>query len=120
MTCRLNEESMLRYLRDKWAQIVSNRSKKQEIAPESFTVLTKEILELAQLVEKIRPGDQELGIKLSRLEQEIKHLQTLVGKRSFKKLSTEKRMELKKNLVFSRQQLLEAMGAASPPTERIQ
>ncbi len=111
---------MLNYLRYKWAQISTLRAKKREIAPESFTLLTKEILELAQLVEKIRPGDHDLGIKLARLELEIKHLQALVGKRSFKKLSCEKRMELKKNLIFSRQQLLEAMGAASPPTERIQ
>ncbi|MGX9366874.1 hypothetical protein ACTVJH_12660 [Desulfoplanes sp. PS50] len=111
---------MLNYLRNKWAQLSALRAKRREIAPESFTVLTTEILELAQLVEKIRPGDHDLGVKLSRLEQEIKHLQVLVEKRSFKKLSCEKRMELKKNLIFSRQQLLEAMGAASPPTERIQ
>lgn len=111
---------MLRYLRSKWAQLWASRARRREIAPESFTMLTKEILELAHLLEKIRPADQELGIKLSRLEQEINHLQTLVGNRSFKKLSAEKRIALKKNLIFSRQQLLEAMGAASPPTERIQ
>ena len=111
---------MLRYLRDTWAHLKANRARKREIAPESFSLLVTEILHLARLVEKIRPGDHELGAKLSRLEQEIKHLQRLLNKREFKRLSPEKRLELKQNLVFSRQQLLEAMGAASPPTNRIQ
>ncbi|WP_462323342.1 hypothetical protein [Desulfoplanes sp.] len=111
---------MIAFLRNKWTQFLADRAKKREIAPATFALLTQEILELAHLVEKIRPGDHELETKLSRLEQEIEQLQELLKKRTFKKLSPAKRMELKKNLIFSKKQLLEAMGAVPPPTDRLQ
>ncbi len=111
---------MLRYLRNKWASIKANNTKRQEISPESFSLLTTEILELVHLVEKIHPGDQALGAKLARLHGEIKQLQSLLGKRTLGRLSPERRMELKKHLTISRQQLLNAMGAVNPPTDRIQ
>ncbi|GAU07578.1 hypothetical protein [Desulfoplanes formicivorans] len=111
---------MLRNLLKKWAHLTANRSKHEEIAPESFASLTSEILELARLVGTIRPEDHQLSHRLTKLEREIRQLQSLLNTREFKRLSLEKRKQLKKNLVFSRQQLLEAMGAAIPPTDRIQ
>jgi SMC interacting uncharacterized protein involved in chromosome segregation len=116
----LRGETMLRYLRKKWAHLRARQAKHKEIAPESFAALTSEILELARLVGTIRPEDQQLNLRLTKLEREIKQLQSLLETREFKRLSLEKRKQLKKNLVFSRQQLLEAMGAAMPPTDRIQ
>jgi hypothetical protein len=96
------------------------RKRAKELTPAAFEALVEEILELAGMTEKIHAQETTMSIKVTQLHQELIQLQNLLKKKEFKRLSESKRIELKKNLMFSKNQLLETMRSAPPPTNIIQ
>ena len=111
---------MWQFLRNRWTFFIQRRKRAKELTPAAFEALVFEILELVAMTEKIHARETTDCIKLTQLHQELIHLQRLLRKKEFKQLSQDKKSELKKNLIFSKNQILEAMGSVPPPTNILQ
>ena len=57
---------------------------------------------------------------MRRIKSDRDQLEALPGRPEFQRLPAERRLELKKSLVDSRQQLLDSMYQVQPPTTRLQ
>lgn len=111
---------MLAWLRAMLAQRRDKKRLDKEINPESFRHLSLELRELASLAERLLPRDHEFYIKLKRIQSEMRQLEDLAAKPEFRRLSPEKRLELKKSLIQSRDQLMETVQTAPSPTDTLQ
>ncbi len=99
---------------------LNKQQRTQEITPESFNALAMEILHLTRMLEKLRSGTEVRALNTPRIQEEMKQLQELLQKKEFRRLPPEKRRELNNSLLLARNQILEAMQAVPPPTDRIQ
>ena len=111
---------MWHFLQTRWTTFLKKRQQNKAIAPENFTTLILEIIDLTQMFEKIRPGENSAGLSIPRMQHDMRELQDLLKTKEFRHISPEKRLALKNNLIFSKLQLLEAMHSVPPPTDRIQ
>ena len=111
---------MFHKLREKWRRVLEARRKAREIAPSTFLALSAELKELAETVSKLRQTDPGFLPRLQRIKQEMAQLEQLAAKPEFKRLPPAKRQELRDSLLSSREQLLESMQSAEPPTRTLQ
>lgn len=92
----------------------------KEIDPESFKSLAGELKELAQAAERLWPRQHRYYSKIKRIQTEMEQLVELASKPEFKRLSVQKRLELRKSLIHSREQLMETVQTAPSPTTTLQ
>lgn len=111
---------MWHFLHKRWTLFLQRRRRARELSPAAFEALVSEILELTGMTEKIQLRETRGCINVSQLHKELIQLQRLLEKKEFQKLPRDKKRELKKNLIFSKNQLLEVMGSLPPPTDILQ
>lgn len=95
-------------------------SKAEEIDPSEFLQMATELRELAETASKLWQGDKAYRARAQRILDEMDQLTAIASKPEFRRLSTEKRQELRQSLILSREQLLKSMGASPPATDTIQ
>ncbi len=98
----------------------TKRALKQALSPAAFHHLATEILSLATAAAQVESEDRQLQQTVARILQEMKELRELTGDRKFARLSREKRLMLKKQLLVSRKNLIDQLQGAPPPTDRVQ
>ena len=91
-----------------------------ELTREQFKKLANEIRSLTELIGKIWIANNEFQTKLKRIQQEMDHLDKILEKRYFSYLPENKKKELKRSLIISKQELIKCIQEAPCPTERKQ
>lgn len=90
------------------------------MSPEKFRSLAQEIREIASLSGKLWETDNSFQDRIRRIHGEMDQLENLLAQRTFEHLPLEKRQELHKSLLVSRDELIKSLQAAPCPTDRIQ
>ncbi len=107
-------------LRAFWRHMKGKRQLAREIDPRTFQALCRELLELSEQASKLWLQEPDAQARARHIRDEMEQLASMAARPEFKRLSPAKRLELRKGLILSRKQLLEAMHNAPPPTARIQ
>ena len=107
-------------LYSKYREYLANRKKKRQLSTANFRALAEEIREMANLSCKIWRDDKDFLERINRIRNEMDHLENLLKKREFERLSTNKKEELRKSLLLSREELLKSLQEAPCPTKRMQ
>ncbi len=111
---------MFQKLRDMWRRLKRKRRLAREIDPRTIQAMCRELLELTGQASKLWLQEPEFQARARHIRDEMKQLASMAERPEFKRLSAAKRLELRKGLILSRKQLLEAMHNAQPPTARLQ
>ncbi|BBD08642.1 hypothetical protein [Desulfovibrio ferrophilus] len=111
---------MIKRLLKYWRRWRDARRLERQIAPKVFVELSAELKDLARTASKVRHDEPEFQTRVTRIQKEMKQLGELAGKPEFRRLTTAKRLELRKSLLLSKAQLLESMHNAEPPTDTLQ
>ncbi|SDK82895.1 hypothetical protein SAMN05660337_1366 [Maridesulfovibrio ferrireducens] len=92
----------------------------KDINPKSFQSMAKEISELADACSQVCQPEGNVLQRVERIKDEMEQLTKLTMQPEFKKLSTQRKLELRESLIQSREQILESMQTAPSPTKLIQ
>ncbi|NJB67601.1 putative nuclease with TOPRIM domain [Desulfobaculum xiamenense] len=111
---------MFKALKRRWRNILNARRMARDIDPRSFLELSAELLDLVDAASKLWHNEPRFQERIRRLREEMEQLESLASKPEFKRLSPQKRLELRESLISSRDQLLESMHSAPSPTTTIQ
>ncbi|WP_156939541.1 hypothetical protein [Desulfocurvus vexinensis] len=111
---------VLSRLMARWRQWREARRVAREIDPAVFLHMAAELREIADAASKLWQEDPSFSARARRILDEMDQLERIAQRPEFRRLSPQKRLELRKSLILSRDQLLESMQASPPPTERIQ
>ncbi|MFP4391518.1 MAG: hypothetical protein ACOC43_01440 [Desulfohalobiaceae bacterium] len=103
-----------------WINRLCRRDAQEELSAQSFQVLTREIRDIAELSSRLWAGDSSFQDRVRRIHKEMDQLDRLLAQRSFQRLSQEKKQELHKSLLVSRQELIKSLQSAPCPTDRVQ
>ncbi|MFP4167311.1 MAG: hypothetical protein ACLFSY_00500 [Desulfonatronovibrionaceae bacterium] len=101
-------------------RIRARRSARKSISPREFQRLAEELMQLADVAERVVPDNGVFGTRVQKIKQEMHKLNELAGRKEFGRLPRETRLELIKGLRQSRRQLVETMHLADPPTDTVQ
>jgi len=101
-------------------RLALQRRLSREIDPRSFLELTAELRDLAEAASKLWQQEPEFQARVRRIKSDMDQLEALAARPEFKRLPAERRLELKKSLADSRQQLLDSMYQAPTPTSTLQ
>ncbi|MFW6415673.1 MAG: hypothetical protein ACOCZ2_05075 [Thermodesulfobacteriota bacterium] len=107
-------------LYSKYKEFLENRKKKRQLSTANFRALTEEIREMANLSCRVWRDNKDFLERIKRISNEMDHLESLLQKREFERLSTDKKEELRKSLLLSREELLKSLQEAPCPTQRLQ
>ena len=111
---------MIRRLKDKVEAWKAKRKLEREIDPRSFKRMAKDIRDLAVLASQLGHDRGDARDLVRNVIGEMDRLDKLADQPEFRKLSTGKRLLLKKGLMESREQLLESIESAPSPTNTLQ
>lgn len=111
---------MLEWIYKKWLQLLYYRRKKRELSVQNFKFLSSEIRDIAELSKKLWLDDSKFQERIKRVQKEMDQLDQLLNNKSFSRLSKEKKEELRKSLLTSREELMKCIQSAPCPTDRIQ
>ncbi|WP_051294973.1 hypothetical protein [Maridesulfovibrio bastinii] len=108
-----------------WLENTFNTIKKKintvrEVQPGNFLKMANEITELAEACTHICHPESEVLIQIERVKIEMAQLIELTSKPEFKRLSIQRRLELKESLIQSREQILNSIQTAPAPTRFLQ
>lgn len=92
----------------------------KEINPRSFRSMAREISDLADACSQVCSPESEMLSRVERIKNEMVQLTELTRQPKFRKLSVQRKMELRQSLLQSREQILESMQSAPSPTKLIQ
>lgn len=66
------------------------------------------------------PKQHQFHAKIKRIQSEMEQLDRLASKPEFKRLSAQKRLQLRESLLQSKEQLIETVQTAPSPTATLQ
>lgn len=92
----------------------------RDIDPRAFLELTAELRDLAEAASKLWQQEPEFQARVRRIKSDMDQLEALAARPEFKRLPAERRLELRRSLADSRQQLLDSMYQAPTPTTTLQ
>ncbi len=92
----------------------------KEINPRSFRSMAREISELADACSQVCSPESEMLSKVEKIKSEMVQLTELTHQPKFRKLSVQRKLELRQSLLQSREQILESMQESPSPTKLIQ
>lgn len=107
-------------LRDIWKRFKQRRRLAREIDPRAIQAMCRELLEMTEQASKLWLQEPEYQAQTRHIRDEMEQLASMASRPEFKRLSAARRLELRKSLILSRKQLLEAMHNAQPPTATLQ
>ncbi len=111
---------MKTWLQKKYKEFLERKRFAKEIDPESFRILAQELRELALVAERLWPVHHKFHTKIKRIQTEMEQLDRLASKPEFRRLSAQKRLQLRQSLIQSREQLIETVQTAPSPTATLQ
>lgn len=103
-----------------FTSLARRRRLSREIDPQAFLELAAELHDLAEAASKLWQQEPEFSARVRRIKSDMDQIAALAARPEFKRLPAERRLELKKSLADSRQQLLDSMYQAPPPTTTLQ
>lgn len=109
-----------RWLHSKIQDFLDKRKFATEIAPESFRDLAQELRELSLAAERLWPQQHKYYARIKQIQSDMEQLDKLAARPEFRMLSAQRRLQLRKSLIQSREQLLETVQSAPSPTARLQ
>lgn len=92
----------------------------QEVRPGNFLKMAEEITELAEVCAQVCSPESEVLNQIERVKVEMDQLKELISKPEFRRLSIQRKLELKESLIQSREQILNSMQTAPTPTRFLQ
>lgn len=92
----------------------------KEITPRSFRSMAREISELADACSQVCSPESDMLTKVERIKREMVQLTELTHQPEFRKLSVQRKLELRQSLLQSKEQILESMQDSPSPTKLIQ
>jgi len=111
---------MLHSIRE-WLKRLRNRQKlKALVEPEAFAGLSRELRDLARIAAGLWPDEPAFQNRVKRIQDEMNQLDAMASRPEFLGISPEKRLELRQSLISSRDQLMETVRRAEPPTTTTQ
>jgi hypothetical protein len=111
---------MFRWISAKWEEIKAQRRLNSELDPGSLMVLAHELTELVQIIRKLLPRQHAFQSKLLQIEKEMTDLDLLTSQGALRRLTHKQKLHLRKSLIQSRDQLIEAARSAPSPTNYVQ
>lgn len=111
---------MFNWIKKQIARFRELRRLEREIDPESFRILARELRELALMAERLMPRHHKFHAKVKRIQTEMEELDRLISKPEFKRLSRQRRMQLRQSMIQSRDQIIETVKTAPAPTSMLQ
>ncbi len=111
---------MLNWFKTKFNEHRERRRIARQIEPESFRTLARELRDLAVIAQRLWPRQHKFYAKIKRIQTEMEQLDKLASKPEFRRLSPQKRMQLRESLIQSRDQLIETVQTAPSPTSMLQ
>ena len=111
---------MWQKIKAKWRVYRERRRISRELGQKNFLKLSGELLELADTASKLWPQEPNFQAGITRLKDEMRQFERLAAKPEFRRLSRKKRLELRRSLIQSKQQLLETVHSAPSPTTLLQ
>lgn len=111
---------MIHWFKKQWKQYKDNCLKKKELSQEHFQRLSQEIRGIADVTSKLCFENPKYQERIQQIYKEMDQLERLVGQKSFTRLPNEKKEELKKSLLISKEELLKSIQSAPCPTDRKQ
>ena len=92
----------------------------QEIDSDSFLTLARELKDLSLVAERLWPRQHNFYAKIKQIQTEMDQLDALASKPEFRLLPATRRVQLRKSLILTREQLIETVQSAPPPTATLQ
>jgi hypothetical protein len=111
---------MLQQLLETFRRWRASRRMARETGPRAFLEMSAELQRMAEAASKLWQMEAEDQARAHRILADAAQVQALAARPEFKRLSLEKRLELRRGLIVSRRQLLESMRQAAPPTGALQ
>lgn len=96
------------------------RQKKKLLSTGSFRSLCLEVKEIAELSSRLWSGDDWFQKRVAQINTEMETLDSLLDRREFERIPLQKKDELRRNLIRSREELLKRVHNAPCPTDRLQ
>ncbi|MBF0481367.1 MAG: hypothetical protein HQK81_10660 [Desulfovibrionaceae bacterium] len=90
------------------------------VEPEAFAGLSRELRDLARIAAGLWPDEPAFQDRVKRIQDEMNQLEAMAVKPEFLGIPTQKRLELRQSLLGSRDQLMETVRRAQPPTSTTQ
>lgn len=112
--------NLVQWFKSKWQGLQRRRKVAREIHPEAFRRLATELRELARVAQQLWPQENKFSERIRGIQSEMEQLDKLAAKPEFRRLSPEKRLQLRQSLIESREQLMETVQTAPSPTARLQ
>lgn len=111
---------MLTSIKKWWGRLRERYFVSRQINPESFRDMAGELRDLAKAAGRFWPQEHTFQEKIRRIQAEMEQLDRLASRPEFRRLSPEKRLQLRRSLMQSREQLLESVQSAPAPTRLLQ
>ncbi len=108
---------MIALLKNKWRAFLAKRKLARDIRPDAFRQLAAELSELAEIAARVSPEETAMQRKAGRILREMEELSRMIRRPEFRRLTEEKRLELRESLLLSKSQLLKTVSEAPAPTQ---
>jgi len=95
---------------------MTRRKLARDIHPDTFRKLASELAELAEIAARVSPEEAAMQQKAGRIRREMDELLLMTRRPEFRRLTEEKRLELRESLLSSKDQLLKTVSDAPAPT----
>lgn len=115
-----DQRRFLGWAQRKWRALCAARKVAAEQNPGGILRLAHELRALAEAARRVCPPERRLQSRINSLHEEMSRLAVLAETPEFRCLDPEKRQQLHRGLVQSREQLLRAMGQVEAPTDLLQ
>lgn len=111
---------MFQWMKNTWNSLMDRRNLVRETDPEALRELSREIRDLAEAVNCFWLEEPQFRQRFQKIEQEMLILEEVIQRPNFKLVSPEKRLQLRKSLIQSREHLLEAVKEAPTASPLLQ
>ncbi|TVQ97728.1 MAG: hypothetical protein EA399_12625 [Desulfovibrionales bacterium] len=103
---------MFSWVKQRWAQYRERQEIAKQTNPEALMDLSREVRALAEVVNQFCVNEPKYRDRMRKVEYEMQVLEEIIERPNFRLVSPEKRLQLRENLIESREHLLEAVKEA--------
>ncbi len=103
---------MFSWLKHIWTKYRDDQEISRQTRPEALLDLSREVRALAAAVNRFCVNEPQLRTRLKKVEREMQMLEEIIERPNFRLVTPEKRLQLRENLIESREHLLKAVKEA--------
>ncbi len=111
---------MLQRIKSFFRNLLQKRKQKRQLHAREFRKMAQEMIYLAEIAAKINSDQKHTMEKLYKIKTEMDSLTKLVDSKDFMKIHPSAKLELRENLLTSREQLVETIHHSPSPTNTLQ